>query len=93
MAHRELAATVLRNVSNSFEADNMLRLANEFADAIRAESAADFRRRARRALQAERDYQTALHERAGSRYGAERRQRAIDAAVRRRDQTAKELGL
>lgn len=50
-------------------------------------------RQYRRAIQAERDYQAALHERAGSKYGAERRQRAIDVAARRRDQAEKELGL
>lgn len=51
------------------------------------------RRACQRAIQAERDYQAALNERAGSRYGAERRQRAIDVAARRRDDAAREIDL
>lgn len=53
----------------------------------------EIRRACRSALDAERNYQAAVNDRATSRYGAERRQRAIDVARRRRDQTAKELGL
>ncbi len=53
----------------------------------------NLRHACRRAIQAEREYQAALHERAGSRYGVERRQRAIDVAARRRDDAAREIEL
>ena len=49
--------------------------------------------RCRAAISAERDYQDAVHRRVGSRYGAERRDREIEAARARRDRTAKEVGL
>lgn len=47
----------------------------------------------RAAIRAEQDYQSAIHERVGSRYGAERRERFVEYARKRRDETARELGL
>lgn len=54
---------------------------------------AQMRDRLRAAIRAERDYQEAVHRRVGSRYGAERRDRELEAARARRDRTAKEVGL
>lgn len=47
----------------------------------------------RRAIQAERNYQAVLHNRVGSKYGRERRDREIEHAMRLREQTAKEIEL
>ena len=47
----------------------------------------------RSAIQAEIDYQAAIHKTAGSKYGRERRERFIEFARLRRDRAAKELGL
>ena len=47
----------------------------------------------RRAIQAERNYQAVLHNRVGSKYGRERRNREIEEASRLREQTAREVEL
>lgn len=47
----------------------------------------------RSAIQAEIDYRAALHAKTGSRYGADRYQRNLEAAATRRDAVRKELGL
>lgn len=66
--------------------------AERIIDLVRKRDA-QIRDRLRAAIRAERDYQDAVHRRVGSRYGAERRDRELDAARARRDRTAKEVGL
>lgn len=66
--------------------------ADRIIDLVRRRDA-QMRDRLRAALRAERDYQDAVHRRVGSRYGAERRDRELEAARARRDQSAKAVGL
>ena len=80
---------LLQTLAEGEARDRWTRLIRELIS-VREEN---FRRACRRAIQAERDYQVALNTRAGSRYGAERRQRAIDVADRRRAETAREIDL
>lgn len=47
----------------------------------------------RRYVSAEASYQSALHQRVTGRYGAERRDREVEAARAARDRYARELGL
>lgn len=87
MTRDELATAIeLRLIAHSPD------LANDILDLFRQreETIVD---RCRAAINAERNYQSALHERVGSRYSAERHARSLAWAREQRERTAQEVGL
>lgn len=89
---REFAERVvgyLREMPEPFTRDQVARFVGELIR-LRESALID---RCRRAIQAERNYQNVLNARVGSKYGADRRNRELDAASRRREQTAQEIEL